>query len=145
MTEINKIGINLNQIYKYNEYKNNKKKKDEENNSVIKERKDKLDINNEEKNKNNSINKNYSVPDSIKRPIKINKNNSTFFINYKGKNKKVDVKPGKYTLTEINLTIKDQVNEKFGINKVKLKLTGTISDRLIYAEENEDNKLLIQK
>jgi len=92
---------------------------------------------------NNKIKENYKVTDAVKRPIRIDNSNNIFFINYKGENKTVRIKPGSYNLTEISLSIQQKVNEEFGIGKVKLKLTGSISDGLIYAEESKTNKFLI--
>ena len=141
MSNINSIGNNDNKIF-FNKPVNSKNNKEQENNEI----KDKVEIKsiNDEK-KKFLKNERINPSDKTKRPIKINKNNSTFFINYKGENKKIQVEPGNYTLTEISLSIKEKVNESFGINEMKLELTGTISDRLIYAKENETNKISIKK
>ena len=141
MSNINSIGNNDNKIF-FNKPVNSKKNKEKENNGI----KDKVEIKSiNDENKKFHKNERINPSDKIKRPIKINKNNSIFFINFKGENKKIQVEPGNYTLTEISLSIKEKVNESFGINEMKLELTGTISDRLIYAKENETNKISIKK
>ncbi|MDZ7672949.1 MAG: hypothetical protein U5K53_08995 [Halanaerobiales bacterium] len=107
----------------------------------LKEYDDKIEIKKERM--NNKVNQNYKIKDAVKRPIRIDNSNNIFFINYKNENKTVKIKPGSYNLTEISLSIQQKVNEEFGIGKVKLKLTGSISDGLIYAEESKSNKILI--
>ena len=104
---------------------------------------DKIEINKEKR--NDKTNQNYKIKDAVKRPIRIDNSNNIFFINYKGENKTVRIKPGSYNLTEISLSIQQKVNEEFGIGKVKLKMNGSISDGLIYAEESKTNKFLIDK
>ncbi len=105
--------------------------------------KDKVEIKQKETNK--KVSSNYNIKDGVKRPIRIDNSNNIFYINYKGENKTVQIKPGSYNLTEISLSIQKKVNEEFGIGKVKLKLTGSISDGLIYAEESKNNQFLIDK
>ncbi|MGM0445234.1 MAG: hypothetical protein ACQEQH_02415 [Bacillota bacterium] len=91
----------------------------------------------------NKTKHNYNIKDTVKRPIRIDNSNNIFYINYKGESKTVRIKPGSYNLTEITLSIKNKVNEEFGIGKVKLKLTGSISDGLIYAEDSKTNQFLV--
>jgi hypothetical protein len=124
---------------------NNDLKQKEVNKRKQKPRKynDKIEIKKEKI--SNKTNQNYKVKDAVKRPIRIDNSNNIFFINYKGENKTVRIKPGSYNLTEISLSIQQKVNEEFGIGKVKLKLTGSISDGLIYAEDSKTNKFLIDK
>ena len=144
MSDINSIGNNENKIFTYKPHQNKNKstQNDKKSNAF-----DRVEIKgfNEEDDKRDKVNKNYNQPDPIKRPIKIDDNNNTFFINYKGKNKSIKIKPGNYTLTEISISIKEKINESFGMGKVKLKMAGTISDGLIHAEENETNKFLIEE
>jgi len=147
MSDINSIGNNENKIFSYKPQQN--KNKIQKNNRSNKNgnKVDKVEIKgfDEGNDKSNKINENYNQPDPIKRPIKIDDNNNTFFINYKGENKSIKIKPGNYTLTEISISIKEKINESFGMGKVKLKMAGTISDGLIHAEENETNKFLIEE
>ena len=144
MSDINSIGNNENKIFYHKIYLKNKSNA---NNNKKSQLNDKIEINsiNNENEEKKKINKNYNKPDPVKRPIKIDNNNNIFFINYKGENKTIKIKPGNYTLTEISVSIKEKINESFGMGKVKLKMTGSISDGLIHAEENETNKFLIEE
>lgn len=146
MSEIKNIDNYENQIYyKQKEYLDKIKINKFQKNKNLK--KDTINI----KNKNdstiikNNYKKGYKKREAIKRPIKIDNSNNMFFINYKGENKTVKIKPGNYTLTEISLSIQKKVNENFGIGKVKLKLTGSISDGFIHAEEDKTNKFYLKK
>ena len=143
MSRIDEIYSNELNIKRTPEYE---KIKQRETNKIKQKRSkynDKLEIKKEKI--SNKKNQNYKVKDAVKRPIRIDNSNNIFFINYKGENKTVRIKPGSYNLTEISLSIQQKVNEEFGIGKVKLKLTGSISDGLIYAEESKTNKFLIDK
>lgn len=136
----NQISIKNNSARKHknkvNQKKNiNNKKRDK---VLIKSKKD----NNEQ---NNSIKNNYSIKDRVKRPIKIDNSNNIFFVNYKGENETIKIKPGQYNLTEISISIQEKINESFGIGKVNLKMTGSLSDGFIYAEEDKSNKFFIEK
>ena len=73
--------------------------------------------------------------DPIKRPIRVDDSNNIFYINYNGENRTVKVEPGEYNLTELSSEIQTRVNEEFGINEVRVELTGSGSDRLIRAED----------
>ena len=73
--------------------------------------------------------------DPVKRPIRVDESNNIFYINHNGENETVKVEPGEYNLTELSGEIQTKVNEEFGINKVKVDLTGSGSDRLLMAED----------
>jgi hypothetical protein len=83
-----------------------------------------------------------AAKDAVKRPIKINNSNNIFFINHNNRNRAVKIDPGEYNLTEIQSVIQQQVNEKFGIGKVSLKMTASGSDRFIYAEDKKEEHVL---
>ncbi len=146
MSDINNIGtyeikiLTNNNIRK--KYKNNINSKNNK-----QEQKDKVEINSRDNsnNKNNSVSNNYNIKDGVKRPIKIDNSNNIIFVNFKGENKKIKIKPGRYTLTEISISIQERINESFGIGKVNLKITGSLSDGFIHAEEDKTNKFLIEK
>lgn len=73
--------------------------------------------------------------DPVKRPIRVDDSNNIFYINHNGENETVKVEPGEYNLTELSSEIQRKVNEEFGINEVKIELTGSGSDRLIRAKD----------
>ena len=81
--------------------------------------------------------------DPVKRPIRVDESNNIFYINHNGENKTVKVEPGEYNLTELSGEIQTKVNEEFGINKVKIDLTGSGADRLIRAEDKNIVDLVI--
>ncbi|RCW81660.1 hypothetical protein DER71_12325 [Halanaerobium sp. DL-01] len=87
----------------------------------------------------------FAAKDVVKRPIKINNSNNIFFINHNNRNRAVKINPGEYNLTEIQAAIQHQVNEEFGIGKVSVKMTASGSDRFIYAEDSNSEKLLDKK
>lgn len=129
MTAIDKINLLKNYI---NNFKNN----------IIKKDKTVYEIRNDNFTKKEQLDKvtydkldSFRAIDAVKRPIKIDNSNNTFFINHNNENKTVKIKAGEYNLTELSLSIQKKVNEKFGIGKVKLELTASASDRLIYAED----------
>ena len=81
--------------------------------------------------------------DPIKRPIRVDDSNNIFYINYNGENRTVKVEPGEYNLTELSSEIQTRVNEEFGINEVRIELTGSGSDRLIRAEDKRIFDLVV--
>ena len=81
--------------------------------------------------------------DPVKRPIRVDESNNIFYINHNGENETVKVEPGEYNLTELSGEIQTKVNEEFGINKVKVDLTGSGADRLIRAEDKNIVDLVI--
>ena len=81
--------------------------------------------------------------DPVKRPIRVDESNNIFYINHNGENETVKVEPGEYNLTELSGEIQTKVNEEFGINKVKIDLTGSGADRLIRAEDKNIVDLVI--
>ncbi|HMA60832.1 MAG TPA: hypothetical protein VKN64_11145 [Halanaerobiales bacterium] len=146
MAEINSIGSYENQLPIKNNIINKNKESNKQNKDNIKKKKDKVLIKSKNNNKqNNSINKSYNIKDGVKRPIKIDNSNNIFFVNYKGENETIKIKPGQYNLTEISLSIQEKINESFGIGKVNLKMTGSLSDGFIHAEEDKTNKFLIEE
>ena len=146
MAEINSIGSYENQLPIKNNTINKNKESNKQNKENIKKKKDKVLIKSKNNNKqNNSINKSYNIKDGVKRPIKIDNSNNIFFVNYKGENETIKIKPGQYNLTEISLSIQEKINESFGIGKVNLKMTGSLSDGFIHAEEDKTNKFLIEE
>lgn len=147
MADINSIGASENQFPIKNNTVNKNKENSKPKKDNINNKKDKVLIKNKGENnkQENSINKNYNIKDGVKRPIKIDNSNNIFFINYKGENETIKIKPGQYNLTEISLSIQEKIYESFGIGKVKLKITGSLSDGFIHAEEDKTNKFLIEK
>ena len=145
MADINNIGTYENKILTNNNIR--KKYRNNINSKNNKQQKDKVEIKsrNNSKNKNNSVSNNYNIKDGVKRPIKIDNSNNIFFVNYKGENKTIKIKPGRYNLTEISISIQERINESFGIGKVNLKITGSLSDGFIHAEEDKTNKFFIEK
>ena len=124
----NRLNYNRNKLQNQT-MKNNKKQMDKSFN-IIKYENDMV-----YKNPKKSKSKNLEFHDPIKRPIRVDDSNNTFYINHNGENKTVKVEAGKYNLTELSSEIQRKANETFGIGKVTVKITGSGSDRVIRAED----------